>query len=318
MFTRWLFAAVLGLSGALGGCSEGTPSPSVGMGESRTRSDGAGGNARGGSGGEPMATDDGSGGRSGSGGAGDAGGTDQGSGGVNDGSGGADGAGGTDGSGGTDGAGGSDGAGGMMPVDACPDDPDKTEPGICGCGTPESDGDSDGVLDCVDDCPVDPSRTDDVDSDGDGQLDCVDVCPDDPTDNASPRAMTASPGTCTWATHCSHGYWFCTNNRDLDQARPLCQGIGGDMLSINNQPEQDFARTHATGGNQWIVGLNKINLSGSHTDGVWEWVDGTLAMGGFENWRNGEPDNNDCGAIDSGLWIDWTCGNNENWICEVP
>jgi len=135
---------------------------------------------------------------------------------------------------------------------------------------------------------------------------------------AAPPMMTDSPGTCTWQTHCGHGYWFCTNNRDWDAARSDCQGIGGDLLSINDQQEQDFVRTHATGGNQWIVGLNKQGASGDNAADVWEWVDASLAMGGYENFRNGEPDGNDCGAIDSGLWIDWACGNPENWICEVP
>lgn len=35
----------------------------------------------------------------------------------------------------------------------CPDDPDKLEPGICGCGRPETgDSDGDGVSDCIDQC----------------------------------------------------------------------------------------------------------------------------------------------------------------------
>ena len=38
--------------------------------------------------------------------------------------------------------------------DNCPDDPDKVEPGICGCGVADAgDSDDDGVLDCVDVCP---------------------------------------------------------------------------------------------------------------------------------------------------------------------
>ncbi|MEC8320951.1 MAG: right-handed parallel beta-helix repeat-containing protein, partial [Planctomycetota bacterium] len=38
--------------------------------------------------------------------------------------------------------------------DGCPDDPAKTDPGVCGCGTPETgDSDGDGILDCVDPCP---------------------------------------------------------------------------------------------------------------------------------------------------------------------
>lgn len=52
-------------------------------------------------------------------------------------------------------------------LDGCPDDPDKVEPGACGCGEPETDTDGDGVPDCVDNCPfvVNPAQTD---TDGDG------------------------------------------------------------------------------------------------------------------------------------------------------
>ena len=48
--------------------------------------------------------------------------------------------------------------------DLCPDDPDKEEPGICGCGTPDTDTDADGTADCEDLCPDDPD--DDADNDG--------------------------------------------------------------------------------------------------------------------------------------------------------
>ena len=43
-------------------------------------------------------------------------------------------------------------------VDRCPDDPLKTEPGICGCGTPDTDSDMDNTADCVDGCPTDPKK----------------------------------------------------------------------------------------------------------------------------------------------------------------
>ena len=42
--------------------------------------------------------------------------------------------------------------------DRCPNDPAKTAPGACGCGTPDTDKDGDGTLDCVDRCPQDPSK----------------------------------------------------------------------------------------------------------------------------------------------------------------
>lgn len=35
-----------------------------------------------------------------------------------------------------------------QPVDHCPYDPHKTEPGACGCGIPDADGDGNGVADC--------------------------------------------------------------------------------------------------------------------------------------------------------------------------
>lgn len=34
--------------------------------------------------------------------------------------------------------------------DACPDDPNKMKPGICGCGTSDADTDGDGTVDCID------------------------------------------------------------------------------------------------------------------------------------------------------------------------
>jgi hypothetical protein len=40
--------------------------------------------------------------------------------------------------------------------DRCPMDPDKSDPGTCGCGTPDSDTDLDGCPDCIDICPDTP------------------------------------------------------------------------------------------------------------------------------------------------------------------
>jgi hypothetical protein len=71
-------------------------------------------------------------------------------------------------------------------LDKCPNDPKKTEPGICGCGVPDIDSDNDGTPDCKDGCPNDRNKTSpgicgcgiaDTDSDGDGVPDCIDNCP---------------------------------------------------------------------------------------------------------------------------------------------
>lgn len=85
--------------------------------------------------------------------------------------------------------------------DLCPLDPKKTSPGQCGCGVEEQagDADGDGVIDCLDPCPLNPNRVDgdcpcesnkpfpmqcgcavwDEDTDRDGTADCIDGCPFD-------------------------------------------------------------------------------------------------------------------------------------------
>lgn len=59
--------------------------------------------------------------------------------------------------------------------DACANDPEKTEPGACGCGVADNDSDEDGVLDCADNCPSD-SNGDQADADQDGVGDACDEC----------------------------------------------------------------------------------------------------------------------------------------------
>jgi ribosomal protein S21 len=69
-------------------------------------------------------------------------------------------------------------------ADFCPDDPVKTDPGICGCGVVDADVDRDGVIDCLtqDLCPSDPLKdlpgvcgcgVKDGDTDGDRLPDCI-------------------------------------------------------------------------------------------------------------------------------------------------
>ena len=65
-------------------------------------------------------------------------------------------------------------------LDNCPEDPNKTEPGICGCGVDDNaDADSDGIPDCIDQCPDSDDGAAGAlgDADGDGVLNCNDLCP---------------------------------------------------------------------------------------------------------------------------------------------
>ncbi len=58
--------------------------------------------------------------------------------------------------------------------DGCPHDPNKTAPGICGCGISDVDSDSDTIPDCHDQCPGEDDR---IDADGDGTPDCLPTIP---------------------------------------------------------------------------------------------------------------------------------------------
>lgn len=74
-------------------------------------------------------------------------------------------------------------------VDGCSADPNKSDPGVCGCGILDQDTDADGVFNCIDGCPSDVNKTDpglcgcevsDADTDIDGTPDCDDNCDTDP------------------------------------------------------------------------------------------------------------------------------------------
>lgn len=67
-----------------------------------------------------------------------------------------------------------DGDGVIDVCDACPEDPDKSQSGQCGCGAPDTDTDGDGVADCRDLCPGD---NDTIDLDHNGQPDCAAAIP---------------------------------------------------------------------------------------------------------------------------------------------
>ncbi|MEY4847683.1 MAG: hypothetical protein RLZZ36_796, partial [Pseudomonadota bacterium] len=90
-----------------------------------------------------------------------------------------------------------DGDGTADAVDGCPNDPNKTAAGACGCGVADTDSDGDGTPNCNDGCPNDPNKTApgacgcgvaETDSDGDGTPNCNDGCPNDPNKTA--------PGAC--------------------------------------------------------------------------------------------------------------------------
>lgn len=91
-------------------------------------------------------------------------------------------------------------------ADVCPDDLQKTDPGVCGCGVIDIDSDGDGVLDCQDQCLSDSKKitpgacgcgVSDLDSDGDGVFDCADLCPTVVDPSNTPNCGACDPKTHT-------------------------------------------------------------------------------------------------------------------------
>ncbi len=104
--------------------------------------------------------------------------------------------------------------------DGCPDDSNKSDPGICGCGEDDLDYDRDTILDCEDTCPRDPDNDGDKDSicmpedncpvlanpaqediDNDGKGDICDLCPLDASDDSDDDGFCYSDDNCPGFTN---------------------------------------------------------------------------------------------------------------------
>ena len=118
-------------------------------------------------------------------------------------------------------------------ADGCPTDANKTEPGQCGCGVPDTDTDGDLTADCIDGCPSDPLKiapgicgcgVADTDTDGDATADCFDLCPTDPN--------KIVPGVCGCGVPDTD-----TDNdgiADCIDSCPLVSGVIGTACNDNN------------------------------------------------------------------------------------
>ncbi|MGM0452525.1 MAG: right-handed parallel beta-helix repeat-containing protein [Thermodesulfobacteriota bacterium] len=125
----------------------------------------------------------------------------------------------------------SDGDGVSDNFDGCVTDPNKTEPGQCGCGTADTDSDGDGTADCNDGCPSDPNKTEpgacgcgtaDTDADGNGVADC---------NEAGTFTVTFSAG----------------DGGTLDGAVSQTIEAGGNATAVSAQPADGYAFTGWSG-----------------------------------------------------------------------
>jgi len=160
--------------------------------------------------------------------------------------------------------------------DGCPDDPDKTDPGDCGCGLPETDSDNDGTLDCNDGCPNDPDKTNpgdcgcglpETDSDNDGTADCNDGCPNDPDKTASGDCGCGIPET----DSDGDGILDCKEQGpggDVPNYDGNGDGIADDqqanVISLHTYDNQDYVTLEAPSGTTF--GAYQARANPSNTD----------------------------------------------------
>jgi len=172
--------------------------------------------------------------------------------------------------------------GGSASGDCCPDDPDKTQPGACGCGVADTDSDYDGTPDCHDMCPGDPSKTApmtcgcfvaETDTDHDGTPDCNDQCPTNPTRQTLGLCGCALP----------------------DSAAPLClvhryKFNDGAAGSPTTTVLDSVGTANGTAVNVTLSGTGTLTLAGAQTDQYVSLPKGIISALGnsatFEAWIN--------------------------------
>jgi hypothetical protein len=157
--------------------------------------------------------------------------------------------------------------------DLCPEDPAKVDPGACGCGTPDTDSDADGWVDCDEACPDDPLKIEpglcdcgvpDTDRDSDGTPDCNDGCLDDP--------LKSAPGQCGCGESDQTGNDSVAECLDLAgalQHRYSFQGSGTTATDSVGDLDGDLIGTTLTGtGSVDLATGPHVNLPNALLDGL--------------------------------------------------
>lgn len=99
-------------------------------------------------------------------------------------------------------------------VDNCPSDPDKTEPGICGCGVADIDSDRDGYYACINDCNDTDANINPAASD----ITCNGI--DENCSGTPDEGYTATPTICDIGACQASGSLICSGGILVDTCTP--------------------------------------------------------------------------------------------------
>ena len=157
---------------------------------------------------------------------------------------------------------------GNTPVDSCPSDPAKTEPGICGCGVSDVDSDSDGIVDCNDNCPA-SSNANQADSDGDGIGNVCDIS----TSSVTNVYDTDGDGVANADDNCPTVSNPSQTDSDNDGFGDACDTSTNSVTNVSDSDDDGVA--DATDNCPAISNTNQSDLDG---DGIGDACDTDLVI----------------------------------------
>ncbi len=225
--------------------------------------------------------------------------------------------------------------------ETCLLDPNKTEPGICGCGTPDTDSDGDLVPDCLDRCPADAAKSfpgncgcsDRGNLQPAGDACIVEACglnreqaACDGAGSCGTPSCAPQPSGCFFRVIRDRLYWFCPGPVTFEQAEAACNTVPDrSLVAIDDRVENAWISSVMQdgawlGGNaletpdQWFWSANGNRSARSF------WVDGEPVNHRFNQWSLTAPSAaGDCLAMQgSGLWTDADCTESRPFVCEQP
>ena len=103
-----------------------------------------------------------------------------------------------------------------------------------------------------------------------------------------------------------------------ENARKKCLSLGGDLISITNEKENNHAkwliRDQPSSRKSFWIGMNDKTSARK-----FQWSDGTPV--GYTNWRQGEPSHSSENCVEygrsDGKWNDLTCNTVMSFICKI-
>ncbi|PLX50112.1 MAG: hypothetical protein C0612_07105 [Desulfobulbaceae bacterium] len=149
---------------------------------------------------------------------------------------------------------------GNTPVDNCPSDPSKTQPGICGCGVSDADSDSDGIPNCNDNCPT-VSNANQADSDSDGIGDSCD-------DSTNSVVSTNSVITDSDGDGVANTIDNCPANANANQSDSDNDGLGNVCDTCPNDPNNDIDADGVCGNLDNCPTVSNTNQADADGDGI--------------------------------------------------